>query len=864
MTAANKFTLALACGVAALGALPASTVWAASPTAAEPLSTQSERPATGTVPASAYPKPPPGPPGRKRAGWPVGSFLLLPELNARIGYDDNVFATPTNEKEDGLVIVSPSVSLKSNWRRNQLNLSAGSDLGRYRRYTSENYNDYYVDSSGRFDLTRRVNLFGGAGYSYNHEARTSPDAVSGTEPTVYTDTHAFAGSAFGLGRFAMRVGASASRLNFSNVPSSSGEIYNDDRDRDVAQAGGRLSYNLSARLHPFLQGNYDRRLYVTPTDQYGYRRDSNGYRVAAGLRFDFKPNLEGEALAGFMHQSYEDPGFDAVNAPDFGLRLGWRKSAVSSLGFFVDRRLEETTVPGSAGYISTRMGMNMERSLGPKWSVNAHAAVMNDAYQDIPRTDRVTDAGVGFAYQITRHVALEADYRLLNRNSDDPTADYFSNEVFVGVRSRLYPLASAPYTPVLGGRGKGPTEGLDISGLYFGAETGYGSLSSELSGARGEEGSESAEYGDTGASSELFAGYGFMHKRWYWGVEAHGDTSDADWSHEKPGGRIFSVEKHQGYGADARLGYMLNTGALLFTSLGGTWTQFETRYQLDPSSPYVRSDDTVFGRRYGLGVDVPVSSHMFVRMDYTYTDYNKYSVNYGSDSETFGNSEGLFRVGLGWMLAGHDISAPQRRPRIAKAGGLYAGAAVGYGALNTPIHADQTQSSSPPTTLDADFSSRGMTTNVFAGYGFTLDHLYLGVEADTEIGKANWAHTREPSGRSFSVDKKGDLGVSLRVGWALDNGTLFYADVGRVRSKFHTTYIKGNNSAYWVSRDDKETGTRYGVGVDVPITQAFFLRLDYSYTHYNPYQFTTQQAYSDTVRFDNNEAMFKLGLGFRL
>lgn len=857
-----KKAVAFACGIGVMGIMAVPGVQAASADSSESLTTQTERPATGTVPSSAYPTPPPGPAERKRAGIPVGSFLLLPELVTRVGYDDNVFATPTNEKEDALAIFSPSLLLKSNWRRNQLRLNAGSDIGRYNRFTSENYNDYYFDGSGRLDLTRRANLFGGGGYSYNHEARTSPDAVNGSKPTVYTDTHAFAGSAFGVGKISVRVGGSASRLNFSNVPSSTGTIINDDRDRDVAQAGGRLSYDLNARLHPFVQGNYDRRLYIMSEDKFGYHRDSSGYRVAAGLRLNFRPNVEGEVLAGFMHQSYADPRFSAVNKPDFGLRLAWRKSAASTLGFFVDRRLEETTVAGSAGYVSTRLGVNMERSLTHKWSVNAHAAVMNNDYQDIRRTDRVTDTGVGFAYRITPHVALEADYRLLNRDSDDPTADYFSNQVFLGVRSLLYPLPSEPYAPVLGARGKGPTEGLDISGLYFGAETGYGSLNTDLSGARGE-GTESAGYGDSGASSDLFAGYGFMHNRWYWGLEAHGDTSDADWSHEKPGGRIFSVEKHQGYGADARLGYMLNTGALLFTSVGGTWTQFETRYQLDATSPYVRSDDTVFGRRYGLGVDVPVSSHVFVRMDYTYTDYNKYSVNYGPASETFDNNEGLFRVGLGWMLAGHDISAPIHRSPVAKAGGLYAGAAVGYGSLNTPIHADQTQSSGPPTTLDADFSNQGMITNVFAGYGFTLDHVYLGLEVDSDIGKANWAHTRQSGGRSFSVDKKGDQGVNLRIGWALDNGTLFYAHVGKVRTKFHTTYVKGNNSAYWISRDDKETGNRYGVGVDVPLSQALFMRLDYSYTHYNPYQFTTQQAYSDSVRFDNNETMFKLGFGFK-
>lgn len=855
----NKLLLVLVC---TLGLAVEAGAQTANDAAAQPFNAQTERPATGTIPRSAYPIAPVHPPARKQPGIALGDFLLLPEFAARLGYDDNVFATPSDEKEDVLAIFSPSMALKSNWRRNRVQLNAGGDFGRYNRFTSENYNDYYFDGSGRLDLTRRANLFGGGGYSYNHEARTSPDVVNGTEPTVYTDTHGFVGSALQLGKVSLRLGANASRLNFSNVPSSTGLIFNDGRDRTALQAGARILYAASAQLQPFVQGNYDRRLYVTAEDAAGYRRDSSGYRLAVGLRFQPGPNLEGEALAGILHQRYADARFSAITRPDFGLRLAWRRSAVSTLGLFADRRLEETNLAGSAGYVSTRTGVNMERSITSRWDISAHIAFMNNAYQDVTRTDRVTDTGLGLSYQITPHLALEAEYRLLNRDSDDPAADYFSNQLFVGIRSRIYPVPPAPYSPPVASAA-GSTEGLRIAGAYFGTQAIYGSLDTSLSGVRGE-GTESAGYGNSGASYGLFAGYGFMHKRWYWGLEAHAANSNTDWTHDKPGGRVFSVEKHQSYGVDARLGYLLDTGALLFTRFGGTWSGFETRYQLDATSPAVRSDDTVFGRRYGLGVDVPLSSHLFMRMGYTYTDYNSYSVDYGEGTETFANSAGLFSVGLGWMLEGHDIAAPRRRSPSLNIDGFYAGVTAGYGSLNSPFYADQTQSSGPPTTLAADFSSHGMTSDVFAGYGITVHHLYLGLEADSEVGKANWAHSRQLGGRSFSVSNKGDQALKVRLGWALDNGTLFYAYFGRVRSKFHTTYIKGNNAAYWIADDNKEIGNRYGLGVDIPLTQAFFLRLDYSYTHFDPYQFTTEQSFPDTVRLTNNETLFRIGLGFRL
>ncbi|WP_292567188.1 outer membrane beta-barrel protein [Methylomonas sp.] len=72
---------------------------------------------------------------------------------------------------------------------------------------------------------------------------------------------------------------------------------------------------------------------------------------------------------------------------------------------------------------------------------------------------------------------------------------------------------------------------------------------------------------------------------------------------------------------------------------------------------------------------------------------------------------------------------------------------------------------------------------------------------------------------------------------------------------------KGNNSATDIDRDDRELGYRFGVGADSPLTESLFLRMEYNYTDYSPYRFTTTQASSDTVEFDNSDSMFRLGVG---
>ena len=63
-----------------------------------------------------------------------------------------------------------------------------------------------------------------------------------------------------------------------------------------------------------------------------------------------------------------------------------------------------------------------------------------------------------------------------------------------------------------------------------------------------------------------------------------------------------------------------------------------------------------------------------------------------------------------------------------------------------------------------------------------------------------------------------------------------------------------------VDRDDTVVGTRFGVGAELPVTRSAFIRLDYSYTDYDNYQFVTSHDSADSMQFANNESLFRVGL----
>jgi len=255
-------------------------------------------------------------------------------------------------------------------------------------------------------------------------------------------------------------------------------------------------------------------------------------------------------------------------------------------------------------------------------------------------------------------------------------------------------------------------------------------------------------------------------------------------------------------------------------------------------------------------------------MEYAYTDYDAYDVDYVDDdgraSERFANEEGQFRLGVGWRFA----AAPSPVPLQPAVQGFYVGAHAGHGGLDSHLDGYHSEDGAPPLSqaYTGDFSGMGGIYGAFVGYGRSFARWYVGLEAEVDTGRTDWSHNRETNGeggRDFSVEKKSDYGLALRLGYSLPNGTLLYGRAGPVRARFNTTWAKGGNADANIDRSYNANGMRYGIGAEIPLTQQAFARLDYTRTNYDSYGFRTGHGNPDEMEFDNRESLFRMGLGFR-
>jgi hypothetical protein len=276
-----------------------------------------------------------------------GAFIVLPGLDVREVYNDNIFSDDEDKIDDFITLVSPKLRARSNWRNHQLNLGASATIGRYATEPDENFEDFSVGLDRRLDITRRNQLRLGGSYNQLHEGRGSPDDVRGVEPTVFTVGLGFLTYAYQGGRALLELDASADRLEYENVRAGDGSIINiDERNRTIWTGGLKIGYEFLPRYTAFVKGVFNQVEYDRLTG--GIDRSSEGYRVELGTALDLTGLLFGDIAIGFGSQDFDDPSLATVNGVIGGGTLIWTPTGLTTVTGTVTREIRETIVGTSS------------------------------------------------------------------------------------------------------------------------------------------------------------------------------------------------------------------------------------------------------------------------------------------------------------------------------------------------------------------------------------------------------------------------------------------------------------------------------------------------------------------------------------
>ena len=371
-------------------------------------------------------------------GIRLGGFLLYPQLGVQESYDTNIFATSSNAKGDFITSFDPSLDLRSNWNNHALNFHLDSHSAQYARFSNESINDYNFAANGRLDIQRDARLIGDAGYKVAHEARYSPEDVGTVHPIEYSDESGKLTGEKEFNRLQLQLVGAYDRYQFESDRLADGTFVNEAiRDFDQKQMTMRAGYELAPLRQVYILGGYNWRDYRFTQDAGGFNRNSTGYTVAVGTRYDLTGILFADVFIGYRRQDYQDNRLTAASGATGGGKLTWNVTRLTTVTGEITRDVEETSVGTASSYFATRGVINADHELLRNLLLNANVGYEQDSFQGITREDDYYLAGLGAKYLLNRNLWLSGGYGYRTRSSNASGNNFDDHLVFLRLSTQL-------------------------------------------------------------------------------------------------------------------------------------------------------------------------------------------------------------------------------------------------------------------------------------------------------------------------------------------------------------------------------------------------------------------------------------------
>ncbi len=400
----------------------------------------------------------PGQPPRRRlkidddpfgaVGDYAGPFLIKSAVELQGGFDSNPGRTYLSHGLPSWV-VAPEFLAVSNWERH----AVVADLrGSFTGYggslpqliegqinpapTNVDRPDFTGHVDGRLDVTHDFDLTAQTRLRVATDNPGSPNIQAGL---ANYPVYATFGGTFGFdqrfNRLQVSAGGTVDRTVYQDSTLTDGEhTSNDDRQFNQYGGIGRVSYELKPGLKPFVEAEGDTRVHDVQFDRNGFQRDSNGGYVKGGTSFEFTRLLTGEVAVGWSERTYVDPRLNRLQGLLTTASLIWSATPLTTVKFFSDTQIAETTLPNSAGVFVHTYSFEVDHDFR-RWLTGIGKFTYGTyEYEGVGRTDRSYSIEGDLIYKMTRSLWVKGTLRHDILDSSTPLASTSATVVMLGVR----------------------------------------------------------------------------------------------------------------------------------------------------------------------------------------------------------------------------------------------------------------------------------------------------------------------------------------------------------------------------------------------------------------------------------------------
>lgn len=349
----------------------------------------------------------------------AGAFVFDPTIAAGVEYNDNIYATNTAKTSDTIVHVQPSLTVTSDWSRNQISGFARVNGNYYVDHTSESTTDYAVGGSGRLDVQRDLGFAAGASYEHDTEPRTSEaSTLLAKNPIRYDLVDAFVEGTKQFNRLRLTAKGEVTDYTYDNGATSGGAtVYEKDRDHTQTTEAFKAEYAYLPDVS-FLAS-----MVVNQRDYHNQlpgevSRSSNGYEATVGSNFDLTHLLRGEVFIGYLNQDYDNNSL-YKNVSGFAARgkVEYFPTQLLTVTVSGSRTVQDSGIFNVGGYLNNVGGIQADYEILRNVILSGLVSYTQDDYQNYDRTDKISSEQVSLVYLMNRAISVNLSYAHMSQDS---------------------------------------------------------------------------------------------------------------------------------------------------------------------------------------------------------------------------------------------------------------------------------------------------------------------------------------------------------------------------------------------------------------------------------------------------------------
>ncbi len=369
-------------------------------------------------------------------GIRAGNFILRPSAEAKVIYDDNIFASPTNEVDDIRTEISPSLVIKSFLPRHVLNFAFDGRLVSFAENSDQDFTDARASFDGALHIDHAHTFAISAITELAHENRTELNAAQfAAEPVPIHRSKISAGLTRDVGRLFGTISATAERFDYYDVDAiGGGTLDQDGRDTDILSTQLRVGYRFSPGFEAIGKLRLLRQLNgeVGPSNT-----DANGYEALAGVAFQTSPLLRWRILGGYGIRDYDEISRETSGTSLFEGHVEWLPTEKMTIYGSVSREINDFSGNGFASWVETSVKARVEYEIYNNLFLKLGANLAQAEFQGIDRNDEIYSGKIGLEYYMNKNWLFTFSYEHEQRQSSDDLYDLTNNKFMIGAKLRF-------------------------------------------------------------------------------------------------------------------------------------------------------------------------------------------------------------------------------------------------------------------------------------------------------------------------------------------------------------------------------------------------------------------------------------------